>query len=1063
MQTESLFDPSIPFTGQKLALLEQQVLNLNSPQPQLMLPAMKLLEELKTKPEFWLMTDGILTSAQNVETKVFCLMAIQDGVRSKWTILPDNQRTGVKNFIVDFLYKAVQAGGGPQQRLVLNKANSILVEIIKKEWNQGWTSAISDLVKSSFQGQEICENNFLILKELSEEVFDFSKNTMTSQEVTALKGRFASDFQSVYEACDFVLKGYLKDKSKVRLSLLKACMDTLLAFLSWMPLVYIFLTDLIEGILVPLMADKRVYLQALKCLEEIIEMDFSGENNETQVKIRAKLVVFKGCFLERLMNMHPLTRSFETERRAKQAPGTPLAHLTQYDMFCRHIGRILAGFMKMNLEWLENNVNPENLPQQQVIDLVRTGIRYLILLTEVREESLYRQSCDFWLWYSEYLTKIKDDLYGNPNQLRRQALQLQNPLATLRQQIHLEPKFLNETALLLILRVPQPEEILITVDENGIPKKETQKHAQSTQLYQTLKTVFRNYAGLDWGTLREILKFKLNKQFDGTEWSFNNMNSLCWAVGTLANALSKSDEKTFLIFFLRNLLQMCENKTDIESKAIIASNIMHIVSQFSRFLIMNFEFLKTVLYKLLEFMTNKFAGVQEMACNIFLKICERCKNDLARPQPNIKQPNEPAAPAFVISFIPTVDTHTSHLSTFQRIQFYESVGHMISAFPDPEGQMQLTIQLMSRMEVVWQNLMGGLDNLQAFMNEQKLLEISFYLRVNERLAACIGRPYSAYFNRSFGQIDRLYGAFYQLIQSEVQTHGPAALEYFSVKKFRAIRRDLLSLLKTFVAAYQNDQQTFITNYGQIISFMLGAYRDENPALREPEVLLFMAEAVKSLKEAMEGVLAQVMSGVLEAVLPMITTDFSSFPEHRANFFVFVQAMVSKCFQVFFNVEQEQFKTVINCVIWAIKHELPALYNIGLDTLICILECLDSRPHFAETFYQFYFANLLADTLYVLTDGLHTNGFESQSKILHILLSQIPRLSCRLIPNDTSSDNMQAVSQYILKILSENFSNLAIPDHQKWLGNLFSSVQDLKAFRTALRDYLISLKIFTIHD
>ena len=1063
MQTEALFDSNIPFAGEKLALLEQQVLALNSPSPQLMLPAMQVLEELKHKPEFWLMTDGILGAAQHVETKVFCLMAIQDGVRSKWLILPENQRAGVKNFIVDFLFKAVQAGGGQKERLVLNKANSILVEIIKKEWDAGWSSAISDLVKSSFQGQEICENNFLILKELSEEVFDFSKNSMTSAEIGALKGRFASEFQSVYEACDFVLKGYLKDKTKVRLSLLRACMETLLAFLSWMPLVYIFLTDLIEGILMPLLADKRVYLQALKCLEEIVEMDFSGENPDTRLKIRAKLVIFKGCFLQQLINMHPLTRSFQTERRAKQAPGASLAQLTQYDMFCRLVCRILSGYLKMNLEWLETNVNPENLPEQQVIDLVRTGIRYLILLTEVREESLYRQCCDFWLWYSEYLVRCKEDLYGGSSNQRRQALQLQTPLSTLRQQIHLEPKFLNETALLLILRVPQPEEILITVDENGIPKKETQRHAQSTQLYQTLRVVFRNYAGLDWSTLKEILKFKLNKQFDGTEWSFNNMNSLCWAVGTLAGALNKSDEKSFLIFFLRNLLQLCENKSDIESKAIIASNIMHIVSQFSRFLIMNYEFLKTVLFKLLEFMKNKFAGVQEMACNIFLKICERCKQDLSRQQVSMKRPNDPPTPAFVISFIPTVDAHTATLNTYQRIQFYEAVGHMISAFPDPQGQMELTIKLMARMEVVWQNLMTGLDNLQAFMNEQKLLEISFYLRVNERLAACIGRPYSAYFNRSFGQIDRLYGAFYQLIQAEIQTHGPAALEYFSVKKFRAIRRDLLSLLKTFVGVYADDQVTFINNYGQIISFMLGAYRDEVPELREPDVLLFMAEAVKSLKEAMEGVLAQVMSGVLEAVLPMITKDFSSFPEHRANFFVFVQAMVSKCFQVFFNVEQEQFKTVINCVIWAIKHELPALYGIGLDTLTCILECLDSRPHFAETFYQFYFSNLLADTLYVLTDGLHSNGFEAQGKVLHILLCQISRLSCRLIPEDTSSDNMQAVSKYILNILSENFPNLALKDHQRLLTGLFGAVQDLKEFKTALRDYLVSLKIFTIHD
>ena len=143
------------------------------------------------------------------------------------------------------------------------------------------------------------------------------------------------------------------------------------------------------------------------------------------------------------------------------------------------------------------------------------------------------------------------------------------------------------------------------------------------------------------------------------------------------------------------------------------------------------------------------------------------------------------APPFVVTFISEVDSHTQTLDTFQRIQFYESIGHMISAYPDHDGQIQLLIQLMGRMEGVWQQMMNGLGNLKSFMNENILTEICFYLRVNERLAECIGKPYSVYFNRSFNQIDKLYQGFYQLIQHEISVNGPSALEFFSVKKFRA--------------------------------------------------------------------------------------------------------------------------------------------------------------------------------------------------------------------------------------------------------------------------------------
>ena len=57
----------------------------------------------------------------------------------------------------------------------LTKSNQVLVEIIKKEWNSGWKTAISDLVKSSYNSPDICRNNLQILKELSFEIFENTK------------------------------------------------------------------------------------------------------------------------------------------------------------------------------------------------------------------------------------------------------------------------------------------------------------------------------------------------------------------------------------------------------------------------------------------------------------------------------------------------------------------------------------------------------------------------------------------------------------------------------------------------------------------------------------------------------------------------------------------------------------------------------------------------------------------------------------------------------------------------------------------------------------------------
>ena len=49
------------------------------------------------------------------------------------------------------------------------------------------------------------------------------------------------------------------------------------------------------------------------------------------------------------------------------------------------------------------------------------------------------------------------------------------------------------------------------------------------------------------------------------------------------------------------------------------------MGQYPRFLRNHWKFLKTVVNKLFEFMHETHPGVQDMACETFLKICHKCK------------------------------------------------------------------------------------------------------------------------------------------------------------------------------------------------------------------------------------------------------------------------------------------------------------------------------------------------------------------------------------------------------------------------------------------------------
>ena len=82
---------------------------------------------------------------------------------------------------------------------------------------------------------------------------------------------------------------------------------------------------------------------------------------------------------------------------------------------------------------------------------------------------------------------------------------------------------------------------------------------------------------------------------------------------------------TIYLKTLKDLLGLCEQKRGKDNKAIIASNIMYVVGQYPRFLRAHWKFLKTVVNKLFEFMHETHDGVQDMACDTFIKISQKCK------------------------------------------------------------------------------------------------------------------------------------------------------------------------------------------------------------------------------------------------------------------------------------------------------------------------------------------------------------------------------------------------------------------------------------------------------
>ncbi len=48
-----------------------------------------------------------------------------------------------------------------------------------------------------------------------------------------------------------------------------------------------------------------------------------------------------------------------------------------------------------------------------------------------------------------------------------------------------------------------------------------------------------------------VIPFVADVQVNGTEWSWKNLNTLCWAIGSISGSMHEEDEKRFLVTVIK--------------------------------------------------------------------------------------------------------------------------------------------------------------------------------------------------------------------------------------------------------------------------------------------------------------------------------------------------------------------------------------------------------------------------------------------------------------------------------------------------------------------------------
>ncbi|KAL0691952.1 hypothetical protein Bca4012_091632 [Brassica carinata] len=951
-----------------------------------------ILRELKANPDTWLQVVHILQSTRSAHTKYFALQVLEGVIKYRWNALPVEQRDGMKNYISEVIVQlSGDEGSFRAERLYVNKLNVILVQIVKHEWPAKWRSFIPDLVKAAKTSETLCENCMAILKLLSEEVFDFSKGEMTQQKIKEMKEslnrqvRLFCEFLLIHELCLYVLS------ASQRPELIRSTLSALHAYLSWIPLGYIFESPLLETLLkfFPEPAYRNLTLQ---CLSEVAALNCGDFYNGQYVKMY-------GIFMGQLQAMLPL--NINIPEAYSNGSDEEQASLLRALGFYPELGTVLH-FIFQGLFGL--------------LEFTSFGVIYVA------------SSC-------------------RPPWSNSKSVWIANGLPS---------------SGLMISRMAKPEEVIIVEDENGNIVRETMKDNDVLVQYKIMREtlIYLSHLGHD-DTERQMLS-KLSKQLSGEEWTWNNLNTLCWAIGSISGSMDVDQENRFLVMVIRDLLNLCEIIKGKDNKAVIASNIMYVVGQYSRFLRAHWKFLKTVVHKLFEFMHETHPGVQDMACDTFLKIVLKCKRKFVILQVGEEEP-------FVSELLSGLVTIVGDLEPHQIHTFYESVGSMIQAETDPQKRSEYIQRLMDLPNQKWTEIIGqARQNADILKDPDMIRTVLSILQTNTRVATSLGTHFLSQISLIFLDMLNVYRMYSELVSSNIAEGGPYASRTSVVKLLRSVKREILRLIETFLekAEYQSHiGKQFVP---PMMDPVLGDYARNVPDARESEVLSLFATIINKYKVNMQDEVPRIFEAVFQCTLEMITKNFEDYPEHRLKFFSLLRAIATFCFPALVQLSSEQLKLVMDSVIWAFRHTERNIAETGLNLLLELLKKFQ-KSDFSNQFYRTYFMQIEQEIFAVLTDTFHKPGFKFHVLVLQHLFSLVESKSLTEPLWDASTvlqqypNNAAFVLEYTIKLLSSSFPNMTTAEVTQFVNGLYESRSDIARFKNNIRDFLVQSKEFSAQD
>ncbi|CCK67855.1 exportin CRM1 KNAG_0A01660 [Huiozyma naganishii CBS 8797] len=1028
-----------------IELLDQVVVTFYSGSGPLQKQAQDILTKFQEHPDAWQRADQILQFSGNPQTKFIGLSILDKLINTKWKLLPDEQRIGIRNFIVGMIISLCQDDAVfASQKNLINKSDLTLVQVLKQEWPQNWPEFIPELIASSASSVNVCENNMVILKLLSEEVFDFSAEQMTQAKALHLKKSMSKEFEQIFKLCYQVLE------QASATGLVVATLESLLRYLHWIPYRYIFETNILELLSTKFLSDSSTRAVTLKCLTEVSNLELPINNSSI---VTQTVLYFQNTLQQIANSVVPVTADLKSTYNS--ATGADQSFLQDFAMF-------LTTYLSNHRSILESD--------ETLRELLLNAHQYLIQLSKIDERELFKTTLDYW---HDLVSNLFQEVQNLPITEMNPLMQLTvgaqaissgsgalNPEFMKRFPLkkHIYEEICSELRWVIIENMVRPEEVLVVENDEGEIVREFVKESDTIQLYKSEREVLVYLTHLNVVDTEQIMINKLARQIDGSEWSWHNINTLSWAIGSISGTMNEDTEKRFVVTVIKDLLALTEKKRGKDNKAVVASDIMYVVGQYPRFLRAHWNFLRTVVLKLFEFMHETHEGVQDMACDTFIKIVQKCKYHFVIQQPRETEP-------FIQTIIRDIQKTTSDLQPQQVHTFYRACGIIISEERNPAEKTRLLGDLMQLPNLAWDAIVEqSTANPTLLLDADTVKIVANIVKTNVAVCTAMGADFYSQLGHIYYNMLQLYRAVSSMISAQVATEGLIATKTPKVRGLRTIKKEILKLVEIYIANAKNLEDVVKVLVEPLLNAVLEDYMNNVPDARDAEVLNCMTTVVSKVGHMIPQGVILILQSVFECTLSMINGDFTEYPEHRVEFYKLLKVINEKSFASFLELPAAAFKLFVDAICWAFKHNNRDIEVNGLSIALQLIKNVEvmGNNQFANDFYQSYYFLLLSETFYVLTDSDHKSGFSKQSLLLMKLISlvydnkiTVPIYRDGEAPSGTT--NQVYLNQYLANMLANAFPHLSADQITNFLAALTNQYRDSIKFSGVLRDFLVQIK------